>query len=98
MSYIIRVCPLCGIYGHCTGQCRVHSSPPNSIPYAPGYRPDVPIGAPTFPYIPPIPKGCICPSGSETTCQRKDCGRKEPSSAMPAPWRPDQWLGFGKVD
>ena len=23
---------------------------------------------------------------------------RQPSSAMPAPWQPDQWLGFGKAD
>jgi hypothetical protein len=23
---------------------------------------------------------------------------KRLSSALPAPWQPDQWLGFGKVD
>lgn len=25
----------------------------------------------------PLPKGCICPPGSEATCQRSDCGRKD---------------------
>jgi len=24
--------------------------------------------------------------------------RKRLSSALPAPWVPDQWLGYGKVD
>lgn len=23
------------------------------------------------------PKGCICPPGSEATCKRSDCGRKD---------------------
>jgi hypothetical protein len=36
-------------------------------------------------------------------CVVKDDGksqdkRRQPSSALPAPWQPDQWLGFGKVD
>lgn len=26
--------------------------------------------------VAPPPKGCICPPGSEATCQRGDCGRK----------------------
>jgi hypothetical protein len=74
MSYI-KMCRYCDDEGYCTGSCRRFSGPP----YAPNYRPEVPIGAPSFPYpsIPPIPKGCICPPGSETTCQRKDCGRKD---------------------
>jgi hypothetical protein len=25
---------------------------------------------------PTLPKGCICPAGSDVTCQRPDCGRK----------------------
>ncbi len=24
-----------------------------------------------------MPKGCVCPPGSEQTCQRSDCGRKD---------------------
>ena len=36
-------------------------------------------------------------------CVVKDDGksqdkRRQLSSAPPAPWQPDQWLGFGKVD
>ena len=27
------------------------------------------------------PKGCICPPGSEQTCQRWDCGRKNISGS-----------------
>lgn len=26
--------------------------------------------------VPPQPKGCICPAGSDVTCKRPDCGRK----------------------
>lgn len=45
--------------------------------------------APPYPQVQPQPmvigsaeippKGCICPPGSEKTCQRWDCGRKSPS-------------------
>ena len=27
--------------------------------------------------MPSAQKGCICPPGSEQTCQRRDCGRKD---------------------
>lgn len=38
-----------------------------------------------FPVVTPVPvyppplgiKGCVCPPGSELTCRRKDCGRKD---------------------
>lgn len=32
---------------------------------------------PATPHQGPEPKGCICPPGSEATCQRSDCGRKD---------------------
>ena len=28
-----------------------------------------------------VTRGCICPPGSEATCQRWDCGRRSPGSA-----------------
>lgn len=30
----------------------------------------------------PVQKGCICPPGSEKTCQRWDCGRKSPNTTV----------------
>lgn len=39
----------------------------------PGWPPN---GAPLW-QTTPVPKGCICPPGSEKTCQRRDCGRKD---------------------
>jgi hypothetical protein len=27
---------------------------------------------------PTIQRGCICPPGSEQTCRRSDCGRRDP--------------------
>jgi hypothetical protein len=32
----------------------------------------------------PPPKGCICPPGSEKTCERWDCGRKNPNVKITA--------------
>lgn len=28
--------------------------------------------------MPREPKGCVCPPGAEATCQRSDCGRRDP--------------------
>jgi hypothetical protein len=63
----VRMCPMCGRYGHCTGRCAFPAIHPT---YAPP-------GQAVAGWI--TPKGCICPPGSEATCQRKDCGRKEPT-------------------
>jgi hypothetical protein len=63
MSTIPRRCTKCA---HITGGCN------GSCAY---HHPDywsVPISA-------PAPKGCVCPPGSEATCQRSDCGRKDTS-------------------
>ena len=61
-------CPFCYYVGRCTGQCAINRPPATYQPYSyPGW---------TI----PEPKGCICPPGSEKTCQRKDCGRKEPEA------------------
>jgi hypothetical protein len=72
MSYA-KICPMCGPYGHCTGRCAFPAIQPT---YAPNRDPNRP-GQAVAGWI--TPKGCICPPGSETTCQRKDCGRKEPT-------------------
>ena len=41
-------------------------------PIPPHYMP-----LPPTPFIPMPAKGCICPPGSEATCKRSDCGRKD---------------------
>jgi hypothetical protein len=72
MSYF-KVCAMCSPSGYCTGRCALPVTPPA---YAPNRDPNRP-GQAVAGWI--TPKGCICPPGSEATCQRKDCGRKEPS-------------------
>jgi hypothetical protein len=43
----------------------------------------------TVPLIASPPKGCVCPPGSEATCQRSDCGRKDQPSPRPPIGRQD---------
>lgn len=63
MSYVMMRCPLCvGSSGGCSGACR--------------WQPQTPEQQRGFADLPA--KGCICPPGSEKTCQRWDCGRKSP--------------------
>jgi hypothetical protein len=73
MSYV-NLCPTCTRDGRCTGICALPGTPPT---YAPNRDPNRP-GQAVAGWI--TPKGCICPPGSEATCQRKDCGRKEPTT------------------
>jgi hypothetical protein len=67
MTILIQRCGLClNQPNGCDGSCRRTSTgmPPN-------YAGDGPVFVPML-----LPKGCICPPGSEATCQRGDCGRK----------------------
>jgi hypothetical protein len=56
-------CGNCPYTGGCTYTC-AHLRP--VLPPQPQFWPATP------------PKGCICPPGSEQTCLRHDCGRKDP--------------------
>lgn len=73
MTYIYPRCLLCLTSG-CTGQCNVSHS--NLL--WPAYEPMPPDPNGCRPAG--IAKGCICPPGSEATCRRSDCGRKDAKS------------------
>ncbi len=65
-----RLCPMKAMHMCTDNRCqhRCMAEPPTQRP-----------GNVTYPQWTPPPKGCVCPPTSEQTCQRKDCGRKDPS-------------------
>ena len=66
MTTVMMRCMQCAhSSGGCTGSCR-------QWPYTNTQLPAFPYGAAEV-----VPKGCICPPGSDKTCQRSDCGRKD---------------------
>lgn len=57
-------CPICAGLGYYVDSLGQHPCRCVVVPVTPQI---------TFPS-----KGCICPPGSEETCKRSDCGRRDP--------------------
>lgn len=71
-----RTCAKCGLVGPC------HDYDEVLVPKGAKELLEGPL-APQVPVLPPMPltgapRGCICPPGSEATCQSWNCGRKPP--------------------
>lgn len=62
------------------GVCGCYQPRPGGCPACnPSFAEQIPA-----PQLPPSPmwffppKGCVCPAGAEKTCERSDCGRRDP--------------------